>query len=274
MVESLKLQHAEELATANEDHAKAVESLQVEIERCRGEIETLTRMSDEHTDTLMPLPSPSKTLKFVKNTPSGGRKARRVAGANNKKNAAGMVAGMKMQHRKDLGRAAEIYAKKLHAMKKEVERYKAEAAEVKASATLLEMRASSTQKECDGTGVNARTGVAENDKENVSRGRNPSSRKQTTSDKLKMQHNYENENEVGGEVACGSLHLPSHLTHEYERLFREEYEFEKDPAWENVASGDDDRIGAVKYEEIDAMCKDLVSFMADVRINSLICAKM
>ena len=163
VVENLKLQHAEELAAANDEHAKTVESLQNEIEQCRAEIEALREISDEHTDTFMPLPSPSKTLKYVKNAPVGGKAARK---ATERKDVMKVIGNLKQQHKNDLTKAAEVYAKRLHSLRREVEKYKAEADALKKASH-----------GCDETGVNKTTGVAL-DKENAAISH-------TTSSKLK-----------------------------------------------------------------------------------------
>lgn len=288
-VESLKLQHAEELAAANEEHAKQLAALESEVERCREEIDALRALSDEHCDTLMPLPSPSKSLKFVKNT--AGRRARKHANnaSNGGKNVVSMVAETKQQHRKDLAKAAEIYARKLHALKKDVEKYKKEADTLRASA------AGDGPWDCDNAGVNIKTGVAENDKENVSDKRkmdesahcsrlekhagdaiqhkgviNPISLMSTAkSEKTKI----ENQNETSGTkmVREGQNELTD-LIDPYERLFLDDYRFEKNPDYEEAlrkcAAHE-----AAKSEKIRGICQDLTAFMEDVRAKSLGCPK-
>ena len=66
-IEDLKQKHAEDLAETNENHARKVEELQTVIDQCREDIDVLKEEADEQSDTLMPLESPSKSLKFVKN---------------------------------------------------------------------------------------------------------------------------------------------------------------------------------------------------------------
>ena len=288
-VESLKLQHAEELAAANEEHAKQLAALESEVERCRAEIDALRALSDEHCDTLMPLPSPSKSLKFVKNT--AGRRARKHAAnaSNGGKNLVSMVADIKQQHKQDLAKAAEIYARKLHALKKDVEKYKKEAETLRASAV------GDGPLDCDYAGVNIKTGVAENDKENISDMRemdesahisrmkkhagdaiqhkgeiNPVSQMSTArSENIKI----ENPNEKDGTKMIGGSHNElNDLIDPYERLFLEDYRFEKDPAYEEVlrkcAAHE-----AAKSEKIRGICQDLTAFMEDVRAKSFGCPK-
>jgi hypothetical protein len=288
-VESLKLQHAEELAAANEDHAKQLAALESEVERCREEIDALRVLSDEHCDTLMPLPSPSKSLKFVKN--SAGRRARKHAAnaSNGCKNVVNMVEETKQQHKKDLTKAAEIYARKLHALKKDVDKYKKEVETLRASAV------GDGPWDCDNAGVNITTGVAENDKENMSDKRemdesahflrlmkhagdaiqhkgeiNPISQMSTArSENTKI----ENPNETSGtKMFGGGQNEFNEFVDPYERLFLEDYRFEIDPEYEEAlrkcAANE-----AAKSQKIRGICQDLTAFMEDVRAKSLGCPK-
>lgn len=278
-VECLKLQHAEELATANEEHARQLGELESEVVRCRAEIDALRALSDEHCDTLMPLPSPSKSLKFVKNTT--GRRARKLAAnaSNGGKSVAIMVADIKQQHKKDLAKAAEIYARKLHALKKDVQKYKKEAEAYRTSAI------GDDRRDCNDAGVNIKTGVAQNDKENVSDQRamnesslssrlkknegdaieheeiNPISRKSSARSE-KMNGGNQNE-KSGANTVGGSKKELDDVTDPYERLFLEDYQFERVPDYEEVLKKCAVQ-KAAKSGKIRAICQDLIAFMEDV----------
>mmetsp|Transcript_32842 Transcript_32842/g.69086 ORF Transcript_32842/g.69086 Transcript_32842/m.69086 type:complete len:309 (+) Transcript_32842:47-973(+) len=281
IIENLKLQHAEELDTTNDEHEKKVELLEKEIDQCRAEIDALKLSSDEHYDTLMPLPSPSKSLKFVRNTSSRKQRNKAAAGGiGGNNNAVSIIADMKLQHRKDLARAGAIYAKKLHSMKKEVAKYEAEA--LKACA----IRDGEKGFGFGGTsGVNRRTGVAEKDKENVSQkqalsrsdqssklkndGREVAQKEKTTlsqkltaarRDEAKSQHQNGHTKK-----ARGGMNESDNLKDQYERLFLDEYQF---PAYEEaIALGNGAKNQGLDNEEIDEICKDLIAFMTDVKIK-------
>mmetsp|Transcript_11359 Transcript_11359/g.20914 ORF Transcript_11359/g.20914 Transcript_11359/m.20914 type:complete len:293 (-) Transcript_11359:56-934(-) len=262
IVENLKLQHAEELARANGEHAKTVELLHNEVTQCREEIETLKTLSDERSDKFMPLPSPSKSLKYVKNTPV--RKPKKVAGFGDK-NVANMIVDLKMQHKRDLARAAETYAKKL---KREIGKFKAETEALKAS----EIRGG--KQVYDGAGVNLKTGVAANDKENVAQkklGRKniqSSTLKNHERDavqfKTKLQHQSgDRKTSCESESEDGS----GNLRDQYERLFLEDYH---PPVLEEaLALGKDVGDTDLANKEIDEMCKDLIAFMADIKLGDV-----
>ncbi|KAL3756744.1 hypothetical protein ACHAWU_003494 [Discostella pseudostelligera] len=285
-VEELKLQHAEELARQQEEHAKRVESLETEIGQCRTEIDALKALSDEHVDTLMPLPSPAKSLKFVKNTTT--RKARKGAApmGNNGKQIENIISEMKQQHRKDLAKAAEIYAKKLYSLKKEAEKYKALAEATRAKDASAGV--------CDGNGVNLKTGVAQNDKENISRKQSLHNESNDSSKLTKIHADSvlptedinptpHHATSKGTTLKCTDKQFPGPmksseslngldvLKDPYERLFLKEYEFNNDTIIDealgkticvNTSEG-------VNPEEIDALCTDLMDFMKDVKSKSL-----
>lgn len=268
IVENLKLQHAGELARANEEHAKKVELLENEVDQCRTEIEALKEFSDEHSDKLMPLPSPSKSLKFVKNTPV--RKPRNGAAIGDK-NVASMVANLKIQHKKDLAKAAATYAKKLQALKREVDKFKAETEALKTSGI------GDGKQVCDVAGVNLKTGVAANDKENVARKKVLSQNIQSSTlknherdavqFKTKLQHQSGDR-----KTSCESKTLDGlgNLRDKYERLFLDDYQLEKDPLVEEaLALGNDGEDTELANKEIDEMCKDLTAFMADIKLGGV-----
>lgn len=291
IVGNLKQQHAEELDTANEEHAKKIAQLASEVDECRAEIDSLRQSSDEHYDTLMPLPSPSKSLKFVRNTTSS-RKQRALKAAagggddGNSDNTKSMIADMKMQHRKDLAQAASIYAKKLHSMKKKIVKYETEA--LKASTANM----GRSEHEGDDTNVNEVTGVADKDKENVSQKQKLSHRVQSSKPKnngreavhnkekktkrsqeliaAKNRANLQHQNEDTTKDFKGLDDKSVDLKDQYERLFMEELPSEKDTAYEEaIALSTSVMENAVDYEEIGGFCKELVAFMADVRSKSL-----
>ncbi|KAL9190199.1 hypothetical protein ACHAXT_007410 [Thalassiosira profunda] len=253
VVEGLKLQHAEELHKAHEEHTKAVEALEEELEECREEIETLKAISEEHTDTLTPLPSPSKSLKFVKNTTN--RKNKKWQG----RDVATVAADLKKKHKKDLARAAEVYAKKLKALKLEVERYKKETEALKTS------RSKEKKTERGSAGVNQKTGVADTDKENATRSKKQSSKAKTLKGDVAKKSS-------GDKKCLGEL--DGNMRAQYERLIREDYRLETDPACEEALSSADNALQQVASDakELDALCEDLTDFMQDVRMKSCLSA--
>ena len=289
-MEELKLQHAEELARQQEEHAKRVELLETEIGQCRSEIETLKALSDEHVDTLMPLPSPARSLKFVKNTSTRkSRKGSAPMGSSNSKQLENIISEMKQQHRKDLAKAAEIYAKKLYSLKKEAEKYKAQVEATRDADT----SASASAGGCDGTGISLKTGVAQNDKENISRKQalhhesidaSKLTKKQahaeathhSATSKSATPNNTDIQNSSTRKCVTSHQLLDKNLKDQYERLFLDEYKFEKDTITEDalatttttkttcaVASD------GMKNEEIDKLCNDLLKFMREVKSKSL-----
>ena len=301
IVKNLKLQHAEDLAAANVEHAKKITSLEKEVEQCRAEIDTLMEL-DERSDMLTPLPSPSESLKFVKNIPAGRKARKQGAPGLGGKNVVNLIADMKMQHRKDLAKAADIYAKKLNMLQKEVKKERTEMETLKAEQKdfrtyrikMEALEASPIKGDgewgCGRSGVNVKTGMAENDKENISQKRalsqsvrssnvkihgkdmfqpkektNRSHEVTATSNRTLLQHHQ------GGDMkkSCASTNA-CYLRDRYERLFLEEYQLEKDLELEKaIAFGDEVVNEAVKDDGIDEICKDLIVFMADVRNKSL-----
>jgi len=265
IVENLKLQHAEELARASEEHAKEVEALENEVAQYQSEVSTLRSLSDEHTDKFMPLSSPYKSLKFVRNTTV---KKPRNKGVALDKNAANMIADLKTKHNKELARAAETYARKLQVLKREVDRFKAETEVLKASSSGIRDGVRS----CDGDGVNLKTGVAAYDKENVARNNGVSpnipasvlEKKPRQSGDLKTNGESDSLDELGSEL--GNLSLRN----QYERLFRDDYRFEKDAVAEQALALESDYVDKhVDIDEIDELCEDLATFMADIRLRDV-----
>ena len=274
-VEALKLQHAEELAMVNEEHARQMSEMQHELERCREEIDALRAMSDEHCDTLMPLGDPSKSLKFVKNT---GHKSRKIIanynsnhGAIRDKSIISQVADMKQQHRKDLAKATEIYARKLHALKKDVEKYKKEVemAQQQSSSSSVMDDGPPPREECDDAGVNIKTGVAQHDKENDMSGSSSkrASKKCTHSlkqgrDSIRQKEDMINQisrSTTASHDADKNENLIELLNDPYERLFLDYYQFEQENCYEEI----------FKYQS-DSTIQDMIKLMYDVRAKSLI----
>ena len=283
-VEALKLQHAEELAMVNEEHARQMSEMQHELERCREEIDALRDMSDEHCDTLMPLGDPSKSLKFVKNT---GHKSRKIIanynsnhGAIRDKSIISQVADMKQQHRKDLAKAAEIYARKLHALKKDVEKYKKEVEMVQqqpSSSSVMD-DGPSPREECDDAGVNIKTGVAQHDKENDMSGSSSkrASKKCTHSSELIKQgrDSIQQKEDIINQISRSTTashdadkneNLIELLNDPYERLFLDDYQFEQENCYEEIFNQD-----RQSDSTICDLCQDMIKFMDDVRAKSLI----
>lgn len=278
-VEELKLQHAEELARQNEEHAKRVELLETEIGQCRIEIDALKALSDEHVDTLMPLPSPARSLKFVKNTTRKSRKGAAPMGSNSKQ-IENIISEMKQQHRKDLAKAAEIYAKKLYTLKKEAEKYKTQAEATRAK----DADTSASTGGYDGTGVSLTTGVAQNDKENISRKQTSLHNESIDAPKFMKQ-----QPPAGAIQSTDEMSIPTprnistrstpihqmiekNLNDQYERLFLDEHEFEKTKSTElalELVSTSSITSDGVKNEEIDELCNDLMEFMRQVKSKSL-----
>ena len=280
-VEALKLQHAEELAIVNEEHARQMSEMQHELDRCREEIDALRAMSEEHCDTLMPLGDPSKSLKFVKNT---GHKSRKLLVANNNnsssnatirdKSVISQVAGMKQQHRKDLAKAAEIYARKLHALKKDVEKYKkeAETAQQQSSTCVID-DGSASREECnDVDGINVKTGVAQHDKENNMSGSSRASKKCTHDSKLIKQGqqnediiNHTSRNTTASKDTVTNENLIELLNDPYERLFLDDYQYEQDQGYEEIFKYQDTQSDST----ICDLCQEMIKFMDDARAKSL-----
>lgn len=287
-VEELKLQHAEELARQTEEHARRVELLETEIGQCRAEIDTLKALSDEHVDTLMPLPSPGRSLKFVKNTTT--RKSRKGASpmGSNSKQIENIISEMKQQHRKDLAKAAEIYAKKLYSLKKEAEKYKAQAEATTRAKDSDNIASANIVGGCDGSGVSLKTGVAQNDKENISRKQAVHHESNDTSQLTKQQphraeesptshnaiqnisttlNNTDIQKARSGQTSSESLPvLDKKLKAQYERLFRDDYKFNQDTMMEQLGTTTSE---GVKKDEIDDLCNNLMEFMRDVKSTSL-----
>jgi prefoldin subunit 5 len=285
-VEALKLQHAEELAIVNEEHARQMSEMQHELDRCREEIDALRAMSEEHCDTLMPLGDPSKSLKFVKNT---GHKSRKLVANNNNsssnatirdKSVISQVAGMKQQHRKDLAKAAEIYARKLHALKKDVEKYKKEVEMVQQqSSTSVIDDGPPSREECnDVDGVNVKTGVAQHDKENnmsISSSKR-ASKKCTHDSKLIKQGqesiqqnediiNHTSRNTTASKDTVTNENLIELLNDPYERLFLDDYQYEQDQGYEEIFKYQDTQSDST----ICDLCQEMIKFMDDARAKSL-----
>lgn len=281
-LESLKQQHAEELATVNEEHARQLVALENEVERCRAEIDALRALSDEHCDTLMPLPPPLTSLKFVKNTT--GRRGKKLA-ANASNSAVSTIADVKQQHKKDLAKAAEIYARKLHALKKELNKYKKETDAQGTSAT------GDCPRNCNNSGVNTMTGVAQNEKENISHKREIKN-KSTHSSRLKKEDAIQHKDDINPilpkfsamieRTRDKSTHGIAGMTKNrgggneledpidpYERLFLKDYRFDKDEKCEEILRKCAQQ-RSVKREKNLVLCQDLIAFMKDVRENSIL----
>mmetsp|Transcript_32067 Transcript_32067/g.67840 ORF Transcript_32067/g.67840 Transcript_32067/m.67840 type:complete len:355 (+) Transcript_32067:12-1076(+) len=280
IIEDLKREHEEELAKKNEEHAKKVQMLEDEVAQCREEIEELRALSDEREDKFMPLPSPYQSLKYVKNTV---RKPRRPPSVGDR-NAANRIAELKAQHKKELTKAAEAYAKKLQVLKMDVDKFKAETEALRASGNI-----DGPKQACDSSGVSMETGVAVNDKENAVRKKaerqnvqplaltlKRNHKKGTVQSRTQLQHQSGNQNKNN---ESGGLYRDrlGHLKDKYERFFRDDYQIERNPEVEEVlALGNnvkdseyyvDDTETA--HEEINELCKDLTSFLGDIKLGDV-----
>ena len=272
-IEDLKQKHAEELAATNENHARKVEELQTVIDQCREDIDVLKEVADEQTDTLMPLESPSKSLKFVKNNAPLGKKARTV---EERKNVMKAIGTLKQQHTRDLAKAAEVYAKRLHTVKKEVEKYKLEAESLRRKAS--ENRNNTDN---DDTGIDKKTGVAQRDKENVIIVAPSTKKKDTKKQSLQSRKKIPQLNDID---ATANIPPPSKVdtkvhdldannissqraVAEYDRLFEEDYQSEKNAAYEEIMAKLEKKKPTtnVNNKVIDKLCKDLTKFIEETR---------
>lgn len=272
-IEDLKQKHAEELAATNENHARKVEELQTVIDQCREDIDVLQEVADEQSDTLMPLESPSKSLKFVKNNAPLGKKARKV---EERKDVMKAIGTLKQQHTRDLAKAAEVYAKRLHTVKKEVEKYKLEAESLRRKAS--ENRNNTDN---DDTGIDKKTGVAQRDKENVIIVAPSTKKKDTKKQSLQSRKKIPQLNDID---ATANIPPPSKVdtkvhdldannissqraVAEYDRLFEEDYQSEKNAAYEEIMAKLEKKKPTtnVNNKVIDKLCKDLTKFIEETR---------
>lgn len=272
-IEDLKQKHAEELAATNENHARKVEELQTVIDQCREDIDVLQEVADEQSDTLMPLESPSKSLKFVKNNAPLGKKARKV---EERKDVMKAIGTLKQQHTRDLAKAAEVYAKRLHTVKKEVEKYKLEAESLRRKAS--ENRNNTDN---DDTGIDKKTGVAQRDKENVIIVAPSTKKKDTKKQSLQSRKKIPQLNDID---ATANIPPPSKVdtkvhdldannissqraVAEYDRLFEEDYQSEKNAAYEEIMAKLEKKKPTtnVNNKVIDKLCKDFTKFIEETR---------
>ena len=248
-IDNLKIQHADEIATLQKDHETRIQELQEELDILRESV-------DEHTDTLMPLPSPTKTLKFNREDAPPLTSGKRVRKIEERRDVMKMVSNLKQKHNEDLTKAAEIYAKRLTALKREVEKYKTQAETLKMSAIQRDLW---SEESCaDDSGIDKQTGVAKGDKENVVSRKSKLSISSTTTDITKRRLFQQTTVTATADVD---------LQEEYDRLFEEEYQFVIDPECEKALAKETSR--TKQTEDIDELCKELVTFMEDVRTKSL-----
>lgn len=249
-IENLKLQHVEELRRASDAQARRVEELEHELAQCREEIAALNAMSDERSDKFMPLPTPSRSLKFVTNTT--------VRKPKGDKNTAKLIASMKNQHKKELATAKEQYAKKLKGMRKELDKYKAEAILLRASSVRENRR--------------LRKGVGANDKENASKQKAAPGQSNQSSTPLKSERKHDHQiktraspSSVGDIIERVDGLDDSDLREKYDRLFQDDYEVGTDLTIETALVLGDDAGGS--NEDIVIFCNDMFTFMKEVRSN-------
>ena len=250
-IDNLKIQHADEIATLTKDHEAKMKELQEELDILRESV-------DEHTDTLMPLPSPTKTLKFNREDAPPLTSNKRVRKIEERRDVMKMISNLKQKHNEDLTKAAEIYAKRLTALKREVEKYKTQAETLKVSAIQRDLW---SEESCaDDSGIDKQTGVAKGDKENVVSRKSKLSISSTTTDTTKRR--------LFQQQTAVTATADVDLQEEYDRLFEEEYQFVIDPECEKALASTV-KSNTQKTEEIDELCKELMIFMEDVRTKSL-----
>jgi predicted Rossmann fold nucleotide-binding protein DprA/Smf involved in DNA uptake len=190
---------------------------------------------------------------------------------------------MKQQHRKDLAKAAEIYARKLHALKKDVEKYKKEVEMVQqqSSTSVVIDDGPPSREECnDVDGVNVKTGVAQHDKENNMSGSSSqrASKKCTHHSKLIKQgresiqekediinENHTSRNTTTSQDNGTNENLIELLNDPYERLFLDDYQYEQDQGYEEIFKYQDTQSDST----ICDLCQEMIKFMDDVRAKSL-----
>jgi len=249
-IDNLKIQHADEIATLTKDHETRMRELQDELDILRESV-------DEHTDTLMPLPSPTKTLKFNREDAPPLTSNKRVRKIEERRDVMKMINTMKTKHNEDLTKAAEIYAKRLTALKREVEKYKTQAETLKMSAIQRDLW---SEDSCtDDSGIDKQTGVARGDKENVVSRKSKSSIATPTTDTTKRRLFQQTTVTATADVD---------LQEEYDRLFEENYQFQIDPECEKTLASTV-KSNTQETEDIDELCKELLTFMEDVRTKSL-----
>jgi len=249
-IDNLKIQHADEIATLTKDHETKMREL-------KDELDILRESVDEHTDTLMPLPSPTKTLKFNREDAPPLTSNKRVRKIEERRDVMKMINTMKTKHNEDLTKAAEIYAKRLTALKREVEKYKTQAETLKMSAIQRDLW---SEESCttDDNGIDNRTGVAKGDKENVVSRKSKLSISSTTTDTTKRRLFQQTTVTATADVD---------LQEEYDKLFEDNYQFVIDPECEKALAKETNRTR--QTEDIDELCRELVTFMEDVRTKSL-----
>ena len=251
-IDNLKIQHADEIATLTKDHETKMKELQEELDILRESV-------DEHTDTLMPLPSPTKTLKFNREDAPPLTSGKRVRKIEERRDVMKMINTMKTKHNEDLTKAAEIYAKRLTALKREVEKYKTQAETLKMSAIQRDLW---SEESCttDDSGIDKQSGIAKGDKENVV------SRKSKLSIAVTPTMDTTNRRLFQQQTAVTAT-ADVDLQEEYDRLFEEDYQFQIDPECEKALAKETSR--TKQTEDIDELCKELMTFMEDVRTKSL-----
>lgn len=250
-IDNLKIQHADEIATLQKDHETRMQELQKELEILRESV-------DEHTDSLMPLPSPTKTLKFNRDDAPPLTSGKRVRKIEERRDVMKMISNLKQKHNEDLTKAAEIYAKRLTALKREVEKYKTQAETLKMSAIQRDLW---SEESCrtDDSGIDKKSGVAKGDKENVV------SRKS----KVSIATTTDTTNRRLFQQQTVTATADVDLQEEYDRLFEEDYQFQIDPECEKALASSVNKSKAQQTQDIDELCKELLTFMEDVRTKSL-----
>ena len=250
-IDNLKIQHADEIATLTKDHETRMRELQDELEILRESV-------DEHTDTLMPLPSPTKTLKFNREDAPPLTSGKRVRKIEERRDVMKMISNLKQKHNEDLTKAAEIYAKRLTALKREVEKYKTQAETLKMSAIQRDLW---SEESCitDDSGIDKQSGIAKHEKENVVSRKSKLSIATPTIDTTNRR--------LFQQQTALTATADVDLQEEYDRLFEDDYQFQIDPECEKALAKETNC--TKQTEDIDKLCKELMTFMEDVRSKSL-----
>lgn len=125
LAEELDRKYSDYIETLEEEHSQQLAELQQELSDAHNEIESLRAISDEHTDSLSPLPDSdsSITRRFVTKSGTPKRPPRKNA-AMREKSAVSIAADMKVKHDKELQRVTEEYAAKVKSLEQTVRRHR------------------------------------------------------------------------------------------------------------------------------------------------------
>ena len=125
LAEELDRKYNDYIETLEEEHSQQLAELQRELSVAKNEVESLRAISDEHTDSLSPLPDSdsSITRRFVTKSGTPKRPPRKNA-AMREKSAVSIAADMKVKHDRELQRVTEEYAAKVKSLEQTVKRHR------------------------------------------------------------------------------------------------------------------------------------------------------